>query len=189
MPRRGQTQDYEIKNAITRRRRESAPAAWRRGPDRRKGRTRPNPSRTWRHREPRRRAAPPSPRGSRDARRRPTPRNRWSPSPATRRRDAAAPPGERNLRHAGPHAGHRPPGPRPLGGFHDDERHTPEVQRKRRHHLSAAGAQLGRVAHEKGRVAAQLRGTGDELLLGKTQPEERVEGLSAPPSRLTNRRL
>ena len=87
------------------------------------------------------------------------------------------PPGERNLRHAGPHAGIGLAGRDPLGGFHDDERHSPEVQRKRRHHLSAASAQLGRVAHEKGRVAAQLRGTGDEFLLGKTQPEERVEGL------------
>ena len=82
---------------------------------------------------------------------------------------------KRLRRHAGAHAGIGFAGRDPLRGLHHDERQPLQVQVEGLHHLSAARTQLGRVAHEEGRVAAQFGGAGDELPLRKPQVEERVE--------------
>ena len=84
--------------------------------------------------------------------------------------------GKRHVGHPGPHAGIGFARRDPLGGLHHHERQSPQVDRTGRHHLAAPRAELRRVAHEEGRVAAQRRGTVDELPLRKPQVEEPVEG-------------
>ncbi len=79
-------------------------------------------------------------------------------------------------------------GSRPLRGLHHDECQTLQKQVEGLHHLSAARTQLGRVAHEEGRVAAQLGGVVDQLRLRKPQVEERVDRPQHGPCRRMIRR-
>ena len=82
---------------------------------------------------------------------------------------------KRTFRYAGAHPGVGFAGRDPLRGLHHDECQTLQKQVEGLHHLSAARTQLGHVAHEEGRVAAQLGGAVDQLRLRKPQVEERVD--------------
>ncbi len=62
-----------------------------------------------------------------------------------------------------------------LVGLDDDERHARQIYRTRHHHLATASAELGRIAHEKGCIAAQRCGTIDPFGLVEMQPEQVVD--------------
>ncbi len=52
-----------------------------------------------------------------------------------------------------------------LIGLHDSERISPKAELHGTHHLAASRTELGRIAHEKGRIASQCCGTIDQLRL------------------------
>ena len=54
--------------------------------------------------------------------------------------------------------------------YHSDPQ-PPQIEFHGSHHLAASRTKLGRIAHEKGRIASQCCGTVDQLPLRKLQPE------------------
>ena len=63
-----------------------------------------------------------------------------------------------------------------LVGLHDHELQPREIQFDGPHHLAPPRAELRRVANEKSRIAAERRGTPDELLFREVQSAKFVHG-------------
>lgn len=83
--------------------------------------------------------------------------------------------GKGRLGNTGMHPGIRLAGRNPFGRFHDHERQARKVEGKGTHHLATPRAELRRIVDEKGGVAPQLGGPGDEFLRRKVQAEEVVQ--------------